>query len=96
MPVTDRRGEGDGYNPIVTTQIEIFSELSGRQKEAVQHAEGPLLIVAGPGSGKTRVMAHRIAYLTSVQGVAPWRILAVTFTNKSATHCRRSARVPIL
>ncbi|MFP6570569.1 MAG: UvrD-helicase domain-containing protein [Dehalococcoidia bacterium] len=91
MPVTDRRGEGDGYNPIVTTQIEIFSELSGRQKEAVQHAEGPLLIVAGPGSGKTRVMAHRIAYLTSVQGVAPWRILAVTFTNKSARELRERA-----
>jgi len=91
MPITDRRGEGDGYNPIVTTQIEIFSELSGRQKEAVQHAEGPLLIVAGPGSGKTRVMAHRIAYLTSVQGVAPWRILAVTFTNKSARELRERA-----
>ncbi|MCX8250672.1 MAG: UvrD-helicase domain-containing protein [Dehalococcoidia bacterium] len=91
MPVTDRRGEGDGYNRFVTTQIDIFSELSGRQKEAVQHAEGPLLIVAGPGSGKTRVMAHRIAYLTSVQGVAPWRILAVTFTNKSARELRERA-----
>jgi DNA helicase-2/ATP-dependent DNA helicase PcrA len=75
----------------VTTQIDIFSELSGRQKEAVQHAEGPLLIVAGPGSGKTRVMAHRIAYLTSVQGIAPWRILAVTFTNKSARELRERA-----
>lgn len=91
MPVTDRRGEGDGYNRFVTTQIDIFSELSGRQKEAVQHAGGPLLIVAGPGSGKTRVMAHRIAYLTSVQGVAPWRILAVTFTNKSARELRERA-----
>ena len=75
----------------MTTQIDIFSELSGRQKEAVQHAEGPLLIVAGPGSGKTRVMAHRIAYLTSVQGIAPWRILAVTFTNKSARELRERA-----
>ncbi len=82
---------GDGYNRFVTTQVDIFSELSGRQKEAVQHAEGPLLIVAGPGSGKTRVMAHRIAYLTSVQGVAPWRILAVTFTNKSARELRERA-----
>ena len=91
MPVTDRRGAGDGYNRFVTTQIDIFSELSGRQKEAVQHAEGPLLIVAGPGSGKTRVMAHRIAYLTSVQGIAPWRILAVTFTNKSARELRERA-----
>ncbi|MBT4072447.1 MAG: UvrD-helicase domain-containing protein, partial [Chloroflexi bacterium] len=51
--------------------MDIFADLSGRQKEAVQHREGPLLIVAGPGSGKTRVMAHRIAYLTSVEGVAP-------------------------
>jgi DNA helicase-2/ATP-dependent DNA helicase PcrA len=75
----------------VTTQIDIFSELSGRQKEAVQHAEGPILIVAGPGSGKTRVMAHRIAYLTSVHGIAPWRILAVTFTNKSARELRERA-----
>ena len=91
MPVTDRREAGDGYNRFVTTQIDIFSELSGRQKEAVQHAEGPLLIVAGPGSGKTRVMAHRIAYLTSVRGIAPWRILAVTFTNKSARELRERA-----
>ena len=82
---------GDDYNRFVATQIDIFSELSVRQKEAVQHAEGPLLIVAGPGSGKTRVMAHRIAYLISVQGVAPWRILAVTFTNKSARELRERA-----
>jgi len=75
----------------VTTRIDIFSELSGRQKEAVQHTEGPLLIVAGPGSGKTRVMAHRIAYLTSVEGVAPWRVLAVTFTNKAARELRERA-----
>ena len=82
---------GDGYNRVVTTQIEIFAELSGRQKEAVQHRDGPLLIVAGPGSGKTRVMAHRIAYLTSVEGVAPWRVLAVTFTNKAARELRERA-----
>ena len=44
----------------MTTQIDIFSNLSARQKEAVQHTGGPLLIVAGPGSGKTRVIAHRI------------------------------------
>ena len=75
----------------MTTQIDIFAELSGRQKEAVQHREGPLLIVAGPGSGKTRVMAHRIAYLTSVEGVAPWRVLAVTFTNKAARELRERA-----
>jgi DNA helicase II / ATP-dependent DNA helicase PcrA len=75
----------------VTTQIDIFADLSGRQKEAVQHREGPLLIVAGPGSGKTRVMAHRIAYLTSVEGVAPWRVLAVTFTNKAARELRERA-----
>ena len=72
----------------MTTRIDIFSNLSARQKEAVQHTGGPLLIVAGPGSGKTRVIAHRIAYLVSVEGVAPWRVLAVTFTNKAARELR--------
>ena len=66
----------------------ILDELSPRQREAVQHEGGPLLIVAGPGSGKTRVMAHRVAYLITERDIAPWRILAVTFTNKAARELR--------
>ena len=67
---------------------DILHGLSPRQQEAVQHENGPLLIVAGPGSGKTRVMAHRVAYLIKERDVAPWRILAVTFTNKAARELR--------
>ena len=62
----------------------FLSGLSDRQRDAVTHIDGPLLIIAGPGSGKTRVMAHRVAYLIGVTGVSPWKILAVTFTNKAA------------
>ncbi|MCL0031662.1 UvrD-helicase domain-containing protein, partial [Dehalococcoidia bacterium] len=62
----------------------ILSGLSDRQQQAVKHTEGPLLLVAGPGSGKTRVMAHRLAYLVGVNNIPADRILAVTFTNKAA------------
>ena len=58
--------------------------LSDRQRDAVTHTDGPLLIIAGPGSGKTRVMAHRVAYLIGVTGVSPWKLRGVTFTNKAA------------
>lgn len=69
-------------------EADILKGLNKKQLEAVTHFTGPMVIIAGAGSGKTRALTHRVAYLIQKHGIAPWNILAVTFTNKAASEMK--------
>src|SRR5690349_13609962 len=96
-PVTERDPTAPAAPPVdpkvlaarkAEREAQILKALNPEQARAVTTTEGPLLILAGAGSGKTRVLAHRIAYLVGVKDVPPWSFLALTFTNRTACALR--------
>ena len=68
--------------------MDIIEGLNNKQKEAVLAVDGPCLVIAGAGSGKTKVLTHKIAYIIQEKGIKPWNILAITFTNKAANEMK--------
>src|SRR5690606_13492810 len=87
--IRDCRGRPDPYNPRMTTAVAESVRLNPEQREAVEHSGGPLMVLAGPGTGKTRVLIERIAWMISRRDADPSSILAVTFTVKAAEEMRR-------